>query len=97
VWIMLIMGVLGYFLRKLGLDPAPLVLGLVISPTFELSLRQSLIMSNGYWTIFFTRPIALVLFLIGAALLSLSALALIRKRVDWRAKLAEAEAGEAAQ
>ena len=52
VWIMLIMGALGYVLRKFGLDPAPLVLGLVISPTFELSLRQSLIMSNGNWTIF---------------------------------------------
>ena len=93
----LIMGVLGYFLRKLGLDPAPLVLGLVISPTFELSLRQSLIMSNGYWTIFFTRPIALALFVIAAVLLSLSLLALIRRRADWRTKLAQAEAGEAAQ
>ncbi len=97
VWIMLIMGVLGYFLRKLGLDPAPLVLGLVISPTFELSLRQSLIMSNGYWTIFFTRPIALALFLTAALLLSLSLFALIRKHADWRTKLAEAEAGEGAQ
>src|SRR6266849_1805334 len=97
VWIMLIMGVLGYFLRKLGLDPAPLVLGLVISPTFELSLRQSLIMSNGHWTIFFTRPIALALFLTAAVLLSLSLLALLRKRADWRTKLAEAEAGEGAQ
>jgi putative tricarboxylic transport membrane protein len=97
VWIMLIMGVLGYFLRKLGLDPAPLVLGLVISPTFELSLRQSLIMSNGYWTIFFTRPIALALFLIAALLLALSLFALIRKHADWRTKLAEAEAGEGAQ
>src|SRR5215471_5796513 len=97
VWIMLIMGVLGYFLRKLGLDPAPLVLGLVISPTFELSLRQSLIMSNGYWTIFFTRPIALALFLVAAVLLLLSLLALIRKRSDWRTKLAQAEAGEVAQ
>jgi len=97
VWIMLIMGVLGYFLRKLGLDPAPLVLGLVISPTFELSLRQSLIMSNGYWTIFFTRPIALALFLTAAVLLLLSLFALLRKRADWRIKLAEAEAGEGAQ
>jgi TctA family transporter len=62
-----------------------------------LSLRQSLIMSNGYWTIFFTRPIALVLFLIAAALLLLSLVALLRKRTDWRTKLAQAEAGEAAQ
>src|SRR6266446_2930890 len=35
VWIMLSMGVLGYGLRKFGFDPAPLVLGLVIAPTFE--------------------------------------------------------------
>src|SRR5947207_8299545 len=58
VWIMLIMGVVGWALRKFDFDPAPLVLGLVIAPTFELSLRQSLIMSNGHWTIFFSRPIA---------------------------------------
>ena len=61
VWIMLIMGVVGYGLRKFGLDPAPLVLGLVIAPTFEMSLRQSLIMSNGNWTIFVQRPISAVL------------------------------------
>ena len=61
VWIMLIMGVVGYGLRKFGFDPAPLVLGLVIAPIFEMSLRQSLIMSNGSWTIFFERPIAAAL------------------------------------
>jgi TctA family transporter len=54
-------------------------------------------MSNGYWTIFFTRPIALALFVIAAVLLSLSLLAFIRRRADWRTKLAQAEAGEAAQ
>jgi putative tricarboxylic transport membrane protein len=94
VWIMLIMGVLGYGLRKFGLDPAPLVLGLVIAPTFEMSLRQSLIMSNGNWMIFFQRPIALVLLALCAALLALAASALIRSRKDWRSRLAEAEAGE---
>ena len=94
VWIMLIMGVLGYFLRKFGLDPAPLVLGLVISPTFELSLRQSLIMSNGNWAIFFGRPISLVLFAFSAVLLVLALATAIRKRADWRSKLAAAEAGE---
>ena len=88
------MGVLGYFLRKFGLDPAPLVLGLVISPTFELSLRQSLIMSNGKWAIFFGRPISLVLIAFSAVLLVLALVSAIRKRADWRAKLAAAEAGE---
>jgi putative tricarboxylic transport membrane protein len=94
VWIMLIMGVVGYALRKFGLDPAPLVLGLVISPTLEMSLRQSLIMSNGNWVIFFQRPIAAMLLAGCALLLALAGLSLARKRKDWRAKLAEAEAGE---
>jgi putative tricarboxylic transport membrane protein len=94
VWIMLIMGVVGYGLRKFGLDPAPLVLGLVIAPTFEMSLRQSLIMSNGNWTIFVQRPIAAVLLAVCAGLLALAALSLIRARKDWRSKLAEAESGE---
>src|SRR5439155_18027606 len=95
VWIMLIMGVLGYALRKFDFDPAPLVLGLVISPILEQSLRQSLIMSNGNWTVFFQRPIAAALLAGSAVLLALAALALVRKRKDWRAKLAEAEAGDA--
>jgi putative tricarboxylic transport membrane protein len=94
VWIMLIMGVVGYGLRKFGLDPAPLVLGLVIAPTFEMSLRQSLIMSNGNWTIFVQRPIAAVLLAVCALLLALAALSVIRARKDWRSKLAEAESGE---
>ena len=94
VWIMLLMGVLGYLLRKFNFDPAPLVLGLVIAPTFELSLRQSLIMSNGDWTIFFQRSISATLLGIALVLLLLSALSLIRKRADWRSKLAEVEAGE---
>jgi putative tricarboxylic transport membrane protein len=94
VWIMLIMGMLGYVLRKFEFDPAPLVLGLVISPIFEQSLRQSLIMSNGYWTIFFERPIAAGLLAVSAALLCLSALSFVMKRRDWRDTLAEVEAGE---
>ena len=94
VWIMLIMGVLGYALRKFSFDPAPLVLGLVIAPIFEQSLRQSLIMSNGDYTIFFMRPISLGLLIVCVILLALSAYAFVLKRRDWRAKLAEAEAGE---
>ncbi len=88
VWIMLIMGVVGYGLRKFNFDPAPLVLGLVIAPIFEMSLRQSLIMSNGSWTIFVQRPIAALLLTVCAALLALSGISLVMKRKDWRGKLA---------
>ena len=95
VWIMLIMGMLGYALRKFDFDPAPLVLGLVISPILEQSLRQSLIMSNGNYFIFFSRPISLGLMLVSISLLALAAYAFILKRADWRTKLAKVEAGEA--
>jgi putative tricarboxylic transport membrane protein len=95
VWIMLIMGVLGYALRKFEFDPAPLVLGLVISPILEQSLRQSLIMSNGNYLIFFGRPISAALLLISIGLLLLAAISFVLKRKDWRTKLAEVEAGEA--
>jgi putative tricarboxylic transport membrane protein len=94
VWIMLIMGILGYALRKFDFDPAPLVLGLVIAPILEQSLRQSLIMSNGNYLIFFSRPISLSLLIVSGGLLLLSAYAFLVKQADWRAKLAEAEAGE---
>jgi putative tricarboxylic transport membrane protein len=93
VWIMLIMGVVGYGLKKFGFDPAPLVLGLVIAPILEMSLRQSLIMSDGGWMIFLQRPISLTLFVICAGLLALSARSAFVRRRDWRAKLAAAEAG----
>jgi putative tricarboxylic transport membrane protein len=94
VWIMLIMGAVGYALRKFDFDPAPLVLGLVISPILEQSLRQSLIMSNGNYLIFFSRPISLGLMMISIGLLVLAAYAFMLKRADWRTKLAEVEAGE---
>jgi hypothetical protein len=94
VWIMLIMGIFGYALRKFSFDPAPLVLGLVIAPIFEQSLRQSLIMSNGNYLIFFNRPISAGLLVVCIILLGMSAVTFILKRKDWRDKLAEAEAGE---
>jgi putative tricarboxylic transport membrane protein len=97
VWIMLIMGAFGYALRKFDFDPAPLVLGLVISPIFEQSLRQSLIMSNGNYFIFFNRPISAGLLIVSAGLLALSAFAFLLKHKDWRDKLAEVEAGEVQQ
>jgi putative tricarboxylic transport membrane protein len=94
IWIMIIMGGLGYALRKFDFDPAPLVLGLVIAPLFEQSLRQSLIMSAGHYGIFFTRPIACGLLIVSAVLLAAAAFSFALKRKDWRDQLAEAEAGE---
>ena len=60
----------------------------------EIRIVQSLIMSNGDYLIFFSRPISLGLLITSAVLLGLSALTFVLKRKDWREKLAEVEAGE---
>jgi len=58
---MLVFGVLGYAMKKLGYSPAALTLALVLGPLAERALRQSLIISDAGLGIFFLRPIASVL------------------------------------
>ncbi|MEA3156581.1 MAG: putative tricarboxylic transport rane protein [Betaproteobacteria bacterium] len=87
VWIMLIMGGIGYMLRKFGYDLAPVALGLVLAPMLELSLRQSLAMSAGDYSIFLQRPIALTMLILGAVLLLLGLKPLLVKGRDWRSKV----------
>jgi len=60
VWVMLIFGVLGYFMRKLGFPVAPMVLASVLAQMLETALGQSLLISQGSPFIFFTRPISAV-------------------------------------
>jgi ammonia channel protein AmtB len=52
-----IMGVLGYLLRKMDFETAPLVLGVVLAPIIEFSFRQALAMSDGAYSIF-VQPIS---------------------------------------
>jgi putative tricarboxylic transport membrane protein len=89
VWIMLVMGAIGYLLRKFGYDLAPVALGLVLAPMLELSLRQSLAMSAGTYSIFVQRPIALSMLALGAVLLLLGLKPLLTRKKDWRAQLEE--------
>ena len=62
IGLMLIFGILGYLMKKFKYDGAPLVLAMVLGPLMDNSLRQSLLMSGGSGTIFFTRPICLIIF-----------------------------------
>jgi putative tricarboxylic transport membrane protein len=58
LWIMAIFGVIGYLLRKVGFEPSPIVLAMVLGPMMEQALRQALMMSRGEFSIFLSRPIA---------------------------------------
>jgi putative tricarboxylic transport membrane protein len=87
VWIMLAMGALGYVLRKLDFEPAPIVLGVILAPMIEMSLRQSLSMSDGRYGIFLQRPLAAVLLAAGAGIVALGLRPLLSRGLDWRARL----------
>ena len=58
VYLTLIFGVIGVILKYLKIPVVPMVLALVLGRLMEISLRQSMIMSQGSPTIFFTRPIS---------------------------------------
>jgi putative tricarboxylic transport membrane protein len=51
-------GVFGYIMRKMEFEPGPLLMSFILSPLMENSLRQSLLLSEGSFGIFFTRPIS---------------------------------------
>jgi len=58
IYIMIIFGVIGYSMKKTEYEGAPLILALVLGNMFETALRQSLMMSDGRFSIFFSKPIS---------------------------------------
>lgn len=72
IWVMFGFGVLGYYFAKLGVPASPIILALILGPMAESEFRRALIISEGSFMIFFTRPIAVVL-LLGAAITMISA------------------------
>ena len=91
VGIMTVMGLLGYLLRKMDFETAPIVLGVVLAPIIEMSLRQSLAMSAGSYAIFSQRPISVIFLLAALTMILLAIKPLIQKGLDWRTRLAAAE------
>jgi putative tricarboxylic transport membrane protein len=57
---MMLAGGLGYCMRKFSVPVAPLIIGFLLGPEAELTLRHSLMLSQGSLSIFFDHPIALV-------------------------------------
>lgn len=77
---MLVTAFIGYFFIKLEIPIAPIVLALILGPMAESNLRRSLLMSDGSFTIFFTRPISLFFLLL--ALVSILWPIVQRKRAE---------------
>jgi len=69
VKVMVVFGVIGYFMKKWGLSPAALLIAFILGPMAEVYVRQALKISGGDPTIFFTRPIACAFFILAIAMI----------------------------
>jgi len=81
VWLMLLFGVVGYLMRKLDYPMAPAVLAIVLGPLAEPALRQSLLISSGSFSIFFTRPFAAVIIVIALIFITLPLMKIIYDKI----------------
>lgn len=70
VWVMIIAGVVGYFLRRWRYPIAPFIIGVVLGPTTENSLRQTLMMFHGNLSLIVNHPVSLTLLVLSAAFLA---------------------------
>ena len=61
LWVMLGAGLAGYFLEKVNVPLAPIILGMILGPMAEQSIRRALLISRGDPTELFTRPLSAVL------------------------------------
>ncbi len=73
VGMMIFCGLLGYAFKKLDFPLAPAILTLILGPLMERTLRESLSLSQGDYSIFFTRPISLTFLIITVIILATSA------------------------
>jgi putative tricarboxylic transport membrane protein len=81
VYLMLVFAFFGYFMKKLDFSFVTFLIGFILGPTVELSLRQAIIITDGKISSLVNHPVA-VLFLMLAALSvwRLSSMQLLRRK-----------------
>jgi len=70
VWIMIISGGIGYFLRKWKFPIAPFIIGIVLGPTTENSIRQTFMLFKGNPFLIVGRPVAMSLLALAMAFIA---------------------------
>ena len=73
-------GLLGYAFSLMRCQPMPLIVGFILGPVLEQSLRRALLLSRGDVSMFVTRPISLTLLILAAGLLIFAAISMHRTR-----------------
>jgi putative tricarboxylic transport membrane protein len=67
LWVLALFGLFGYGLRKIRVDPSPLVVGLVLGPMMEKTLRQALFLTRGSVVDLLARPLTASILIITLA------------------------------
>jgi putative tricarboxylic transport membrane protein len=80
IYLAALFGVIGFVWMKLGCSPAPMLLGFVLGPMLEESLRRAMLISRGDPTVFVTRPISLAFIIATVLILIMMAAPTVRKR-----------------
>ncbi len=80
IWMVAGFGAVGYTFIKLGLEPAPLLLGFILGPMMEENLRRALLLARGDWSVFVTRPLSATLLAMALLLLIVVALPAVKKK-----------------
>ena len=80
VWLVLLFGLMGYFFIKIGVEPAPLVLGFVLRSNAQENFRRTMLISSGDLSVFVERPISAVLLGLSALLLAALLVPEIRRK-----------------
>ena len=80
VFFMLIFGVVGYLMKKLRYEAPPLILAYVLGPMLEYSLKQSLMISRGSFSIFWSRPISAACLVMALIMLVLPIVPRLRRK-----------------
>jgi TctA family transporter len=80
IWLVGLFGFIGYLFIKLGMEPAPLLLGFILGPMMEENLRRALLLSRGDWSVFVTRGLSASLLLVAAILLCIVLLPSVSKK-----------------
>ena len=60
VYVTVIFGIIGYFMKQLDLPAAPVIMGIILGPMIETHFRRAMIISNGSYSTFFLHPISAI-------------------------------------
>ena len=80
VYLMAIMGLVGYLFQRMRIPVAPVVLGLVLGETLEQQYRTALILSEGHYSIFSESGVAMFFFALTALTVAFNVWSTIRRR-----------------